>query len=70
MANLLGDLWQSGEPNWTAALATSPSIKVHLYGKKTPRLGRKMGHLTALADTPAEALRQVVDARKALDSSR
>ena len=47
MANLLGDLWMDGEPDWEAACAF-PSVKLHLYGKLQPRPGRKMGHLTAL----------------------
>src|SRR6185436_9848165 len=51
MANLLGDLWQAGEPNWAAACAV-PDVKIHLYGKRDARPGRKMGHLTALAATP------------------
>jgi 5-(carboxyamino)imidazole ribonucleotide synthase len=67
MANLLGDLWNEGEPNWAAA-AGFPDVKIHLYGKAEPRLGRKMGHLTALADTPAEATRLVTAARDALRS--
>lgn len=65
MANLLGDEWAAGEPNWPAALA-HPNIKLHLYGKTTPRPGRKMGHLTALADTADEAARLVLAARDAL----
>ena len=65
MANLLGDLWSDGEPNWPAACAF-PDVKLHLYGKSEPRPGRKMGHLTALADTPAEAARLVGAARDAL----
>jgi 5-(carboxyamino)imidazole ribonucleotide synthase len=59
MANLLGDLWRDGEPNWAAA-AAFPNVKIHLYGKIGPRPGRKMGHLTALAhniDAAAEAVR-------------
>jgi len=48
MANLMGDLWDNGEPNWAAALAM-PDVKLHLYGKMSARPGRKMGHLTALA---------------------
>jgi 5-(carboxyamino)imidazole ribonucleotide synthase len=67
MANLLGHLWNDGEPNWAAA-ARFPDVKIHLYGKAEPRLGRKMGHLTALADTPAEAARRVTAARDALRS--
>ena len=70
MANLLGHLWlpdgQLAEPDWMKALATSANIKLHLYGKMTPRVGRKMGHLTATADTAAEALRLVRAARSVL----
>ena len=47
MANLLGDLWAAGEPDWAAACAF-PDVKLHLYGKAEARPGRKMGHLTAL----------------------
>jgi 5-(carboxyamino)imidazole ribonucleotide synthase len=65
MANLLGDLWAGGEPDWTAALAM-PDVKLHLYGKRTARPGRKMGHLTALADTAAQARSRVEAARAAL----
>ena len=65
MANLLGDLWQRGEPDWRAACAT-PHVKLHLYGKHEARAGRKMGHLTALAPTTDEALRLVRAARAAL----
>ena len=68
MANLLGDLWEAGEPNWPAALAM-PDVKLHLYGKHQPRPGRKMGHLTALADTPAEARTRVLAARSALTAA-
>jgi len=50
MKNLLGDLWADGEPDWAAAL-TDPDIKLHLYGKRNPLAGRKMGHLCALAET-------------------
>jgi 5-(carboxyamino)imidazole ribonucleotide synthase len=65
MANLLGDLWQNSEPNWVAACA-APDVKLHLYGKIEPRPGRKMGHLTALADNAEEAGRRVIEARKRL----
>ncbi|MPZ20539.1 MAG: 5-(carboxyamino)imidazole ribonucleotide synthase [Luteitalea sp.] len=65
MANLLGDLWAGGEPNWAAA-AAFPEVKIHLYGKARASSGRKMGHLTALADTPREAARIVRAARDAL----
>ncbi len=62
MANLLGDLWANGEPDWQAACAI-PEAKLHLYGKSEPRAGRKMGHITALADSPAEALQRALEAR-------
>ncbi len=65
MANLLGDLWEHGEPDWNAALAI-PGVKLHLYGKHAPRSGRKMGHLTALAETTAEAKANVEEARRQL----
>jgi len=65
MANLLGDLWQAGPPDWPAALAQG-DVKLHLYGKAEPRIGRKMGHLTALADTADAAARRVLAARAAL----
>ena len=65
MANLLGDAWARGEPDWRAALAL-PDVKLHLYGKSTPRPGRKMGHLTALAPTADEARARVRAARDAL----
>jgi len=65
MANLLGDLWAVGEPDWRAALAF-PDVKLHLYGKAEARPGRKMGHLTALAATADEARRRVLLARAAL----
>jgi 5-(carboxyamino)imidazole ribonucleotide synthase len=67
MANLLGDLWEGGEPNWAAALAF-PSVKLHLYGKTAARPGRKMGHLTALAPTRDDAMTLVVRARASLHS--
>jgi 5-(carboxyamino)imidazole ribonucleotide synthase len=65
MANLLGDLWQAGPLDWSQVCAF-PEVKLHLYGKQTPRIGRKMGHLTALADTAAEAERQARAARQSL----
>ncbi|HVX10927.1 MAG TPA: 5-(carboxyamino)imidazole ribonucleotide synthase [Pirellulales bacterium] len=65
MANLLGDLCQDGEPDW-ARLCACPNVKLHLYGKTAARPGRKMGHLTALADEASAALRDVLAARETL----
>ncbi len=69
MANLLGDLWTAGTPDWEA-LAGMPDVKLHLYGKREARRGRKMGHLTALADSADEALETVREARSRLRRSR
>ena len=69
MANLLGDLWLHGEPDWPAACAF-PEVKLHLYGKLVPRPSRKMGHLTALAATAGVASGLVRTARAALQRSR
>ncbi len=66
MANLLGDRWAAGEPDWQRLEKQFPQVKLHLYGKHTARAGRKMGHLTALADSPAEAERLVREARDAV----
>ncbi len=77
MANLLGDLWfqrrgaeaqreTRHSPDWTAVL-THPHVKPHLYGKAEARPGRKMGHLTALADTATAAATIVREARKKLE---
>ena len=71
MANLLGDLWMpsdaapSHEPNWPAVLGHS-NVKLHLYGKREARPGRKMGHLTALASSVDEAERIARAARDAM----
>jgi 5-(carboxyamino)imidazole ribonucleotide synthase len=61
MVNLLGDAWKwagekcVGEPDWAALLAT-PRAHLHLYGKKAPRPGRKMGHFTVTAESTEAAL--------------
>lgn len=58
IVNLLGDLWNGGEPDLAGALAV-PGVRLHLYGKRVARLGRKMGHLSAIGATPEEALERV-----------
>jgi 5-(carboxyamino)imidazole ribonucleotide synthase len=55
MVNLLGDRWEHGEPDWLAMTADSRA-RLHLYGKHEARPGRKMGHLTVVADTRDEAI--------------
>jgi 5-(carboxyamino)imidazole ribonucleotide synthase len=65
MANLLGDVWKDGPPHWERALA-NPRLKLHLYGKTSPRPGRKMGHITTTAETPEAAIAAVREARSLL----
>jgi 5-(carboxyamino)imidazole ribonucleotide synthase len=65
MLNLLGDLWFPQTPDWKSLLSF-PNIKLHLYGKQTPRNRRKMGHLTCIAPNLDEALAQVTLARNQL----
>jgi len=60
MLNLLGDLWFAGgserTPPWTQVLAL-PGTHLHLYGKASARVGRKMGHLNVTGPT-LEAVRE------------
>lgn len=73
MVNILGDAWRwsadqcTGEPNWSALLG-EPRVHLHLYGKKSPRPGRKMGHFTVTAEnanTALELARRLKDALQA-----
>jgi len=60
MLNILGDIWFAGdsdvarEPDWDRVLAL-PGACLHLYGKDDARRGRKMGHVTFVAPTLADA---------------
>jgi 5-(carboxyamino)imidazole ribonucleotide synthase len=65
MVNLLGDLWDAGEPGWDAIL-DEPRAKLHLYGKGTARPGRKMGHYTCLGDSVDDALKLALKIRRRL----
>lgn len=65
IANLLGDLWLKEEPRFARALAV-PEVSLHLYEKHTARAGRKMGHLSATADTAEEAVARVLEAKSRL----
>jgi len=65
MVNLLGDLWENGEPDWAAVLACS-NVSFHLYGKSAPKPGRKMGHLTVLAESAEAAAKEALAARDLL----
>lgn len=67
MANLLGDVWNGGPPRWDQALS-NPRLKLHLYGKASPRPGRKMGHITATANSAEAAIEAVRQARSSLQA--
>jgi 5-(carboxyamino)imidazole ribonucleotide synthase len=55
MINILGDVWGSSVPNWDTLLS-QPNNKLHLYGKKEARPGRKMGHFNVLATSIEQAV--------------
>jgi 5-(carboxyamino)imidazole ribonucleotide synthase len=65
MVNLLGDIWDGGEPDWPAVLA-HPGAHLHLYGKREARPGRKMGHVTVCEETEPAALDAALEIRRAL----
>lgn len=78
IVNLFGDLWLNGTAggdrsidlpalDLTQALSV-PTLRLHLYEKRVPRPGRKMGHLSALGDTPEQALQRVRSALELLDT--
>jgi 5-(carboxyamino)imidazole ribonucleotide synthase len=68
MVNLLGDEWSSGPPRWHEAMALDEGVKLHLYGKQKPEIGRKMGHLTVLDANAEHALCRAIEARRALST--
>ena len=65
MVNLLGEVWAGGEPRWDRLLE-HPRAKLHLYGKREARRGRKMGHFTVLGEPPAHSLAQALALRALL----
>ncbi|HEY8209473.1 MAG TPA: 5-(carboxyamino)imidazole ribonucleotide synthase [Myxococcaceae bacterium] len=69
IANLLGDLWLGSQPPAFDRALALPGVRLHLYGKRVPRPGRKMGHLSASGVTPEEAVRRVLEAKARLTPS-
>jgi 5-(carboxyamino)imidazole ribonucleotide synthase len=65
MVNLLGDLWEGGDPDWTVVF-DDPDVKLHLYGKHEARPGRKMGHLTVTAPATNLAVARALELRAAV----
>jgi len=67
MINMLGDIWHNGkEPDWNKLL-DYPNIKLHLYGKRKARPGRKMGHYNVVAHNIDDALALAKSTQKALN---
>ena len=58
MYNLLG------EGNSTIKLSSKPLGGLHWYGKDLNKLGRKLGHINTLGDSPQDALKKAVQWRK------
>jgi 5-(carboxyamino)imidazole ribonucleotide synthase len=54
MVNVVGDGDHEPRHRQADALAAVPAAHVHLYGK-TPRPGRKIGHVTVVADDVGSA---------------
>jgi len=65
IVNLLGDIWLTSSPNLPAAL-TVAGVRLHLYEKRAAKMGRKMGHLSAIGATADEALERVLEAKRRL----
>lgn len=68
MVNLLGDVWKN---NVLAAgeILQEPNAKLHLYGKREARDGRKMGHYTILESDIESALNLALDIKRRLLNS-
>ncbi len=67
MVNLLGDIWGDGEPAWDILLSR-PNVHLHLYGKKSAHVGRKMGHYNVLAEDTENALGQALELKLKLQA--
>jgi len=67
MVNILGDIWRAdgAPPPWDAVL-NEPCAKLHLYGKREARPGRKMGHFTCIGNSVQQATILAQDIQKNL----
>ena len=69
MINMLGDIWHNGEaPKWEKLL-NHPNVKLHLYGKREARPGRKMGHFNVLSADINDALSLAKDLKQQLNKA-
>lgn len=69
MVNLLGDLWHDSKPPAWNTLLSHPNAKLHLYGKREARPGRKMGHYNVLATELENALNLATDIKRQLENN-
>jgi 5-(carboxyamino)imidazole ribonucleotide synthase len=67
MANILGRSNSTGVVRNYAAVLAHRSAHLHIYGKTESRIGRKMGHVTVLADSPGDALRIAQEAEESVE---
>ena len=68
MWNILGDIWpDNSEPAWDSVTALK-SAKLHLYGKKAARAGRKMGHINCMGSDNQAAMGLLLGIKETLKS--
>lgn len=65
MVNLLGNVWEKGQPDWSMLLG-NPRAKLHLYDKGQSRPGRKMGHFCIVGKTINDAIAEADNLYKTL----
>ncbi|MFM8438289.1 MAG: 5-(carboxyamino)imidazole ribonucleotide synthase [Candidatus Kapaibacterium sp.] len=66
MINILGERNGPGVPDSVVDTLNHRHASLHLYGKKDSRVGRKMGHVTALGADADQAFARARDAVEAL----
>jgi len=64
MVNILGEREGAAKPEGVEKAIDLQGVAVHIYGKKETKIERKMGHITAIGNTPQEALEKALKARK------
>ncbi|KAF2005862.1 phosphoribosylaminoimidazole carboxylase [Amniculicola lignicola CBS 123094] len=70
MLNILGGQTTDSHEKIASLALEKTTASVHLYGKGDARPGRKMGHITLLASTMAEAERQIQPLIDAVDNQK
>jgi 5-(carboxyamino)imidazole ribonucleotide synthase len=69
MVNILGTENSNGPyaVKGLTRLLSVPGVKLYVYGKKTSKPRRKLGHITATGRTVKEALARAAKARKTVE---